>query len=260
MSIGTAKPSPEELAMVPHYFIDSHSVNESLNARDFEHLALGYLHQIFSTNDVAIVCGGTGLYIKALCEGIDDMPDTDRQIEEEIQRQFREMGLEWLQEQLRQKDPEFFAQAEQQNPVRLIRALAFFESNKESIMRYRKAQAKPRDFKVIKIALNLPREVLYTRINRRVDLMMQQGLLQEVSSLYTLRHLKNLQTVGYSEFYEAGPFPLGEEQLAQAVDKVKQHTRNYAKRQLTWLKKDKEFVWFAPDEWDAVTAYIKSNL
>lgn len=259
MNIGTAKPGPAELAAVPHYFINSHSIQDNINAAGYEQLALGYLEEIFTTSAVAIVCGGTGLYIKALCEGIDAMPDVDRAIETGIKQQFETNGLSWLQEKLRAKDPVFFEQAEQQNPVRLIRALSFFETHKQSITGFKTRTAKERPFRVIKIALDIPREQLYARINHRVDLMMEAGLLAEIEALYPLRQLKNLQTVGYSEFYEAGAFPLTGAQIEAAVDKVKQHTRNYAKRQLTWFRKDQAFSWFAPGDFGGVLEYIHAK-
>lgn len=260
MSIGTAKPSAEELAMIPHFFIDSHSIHQSINAADYEQLALQYLETIFEKSPVAIVCGGTGLYIKALLEGIDEMPEVDKLIEEKVKQSFTDYGIEWLQKELQIKDPIFFAQAEQQNPVRLIRALAFFDTNGVSITTFKKGVAKQRPFKVVKIALDMPRAQLYERINHRVDVMMEQGLMAEVNNLYPLRTLKNLQTVGYSEFYDAGTFPLSELVLNQAIEKVKQHTRNYAKRQLTWFRKDTEYTWFAPDDYDGVWAFVNSKL
>lgn len=259
MNIGTAKPDAAELAAVTHYFINSHSIHDNINAADYEQLALAYLDHIFTTTDVAIVCGGTGLYIKALCEGIDVMPDADKTVEAAIKRQFEVNGLAWLQQELQAKDPVFFEQAEQQNPVRLIRALSFFETHQRSITDFKTQTAKERPFRVIKIALDMPRELLYTRINHRVDLMMEAGLLQEIETLYPYRMLKNLQTVGYSEFYEAGAFPLTAARIAEAVDKVKQHTRNYAKRQLTWFRKDQAFSWFAPDDFNGVLEYIHTK-
>lgn len=260
MSIGTAKPTDAELAAVRHYFINSHSISENINAADYEQLALSYLDEIFRNNDIAVCCGGTGLYIKALCEGIDEMPGVDKDIEQEIKTHFAMRGLDWLQAELRQKDPDFFRQAEQQNPVRLIRALSFWETHRRSILDYKKGISKPRPFNIIKIALDIPREALYQRIDMRVDMMMEQGLLQEVTELYPFRHLKNLRTVGYSEFYDAGDLPLSEKEVQAAVGKVKQHSRNYAKRQLTWFRKDKDFAWFAPDDLNGVLEYVKSKI
>ncbi len=259
MNIGTAKPDATELAAVPHYFINSHSIHDNINAADYEQLALAYLDHIFQSSEVAIVCGGTGLYIKALCEGIDAMPDVDRAIEAVIKQKFESNGLSWLQEELQAKDPVFFELAEQQNPVRLIRALSFFETHQRSITDFKTQTAKERPFRVIKIALDIPRSQLYARINHRVDGMMEAGLLQEIEALYPFRQLKNLQTVGYSEFYEAGELPLNKVQIEAAVDKVKQHTRNYAKRQLTWFRKDQAFAWFAPDDLGGVLDYIHAK-
>lgn len=241
MSIGTAKPTPEELSAVKHYFIDEFSVTENISAADYEKLALGYLNEIFSKHDAAVVCGGTGLYIKALCEGLDEMPTVDPAIEQDVNSKFKEDGLDWLQEMLQLEDPIFYAQAEQQNPARLLRALIFKLSTGKSITEFKTGGRKERDFDIIKIGLELPREVLYERINKRVDIMMQQGLEAEVKTLYPQRDLKNLQTVGYSELFE---YFGGNCSLEFAVDKIKQHTRNYAKRQLTWFKKDTEVNWF----------------
>lgn len=245
MTIGTAKPTEEELAQVHHYFINSHSVTEHLNTADFERLALGYLQDIFKRSDSAVICGGTGLYIKSLCEGIDEMPDIDEVVEQEINDQYQQKGIEWLQKAVQQEDPEFYKQGEIQNPVRLIRALSFVRSTGNSILNYRTGNKADRPFNIIKIALELPREVLYGSINRRVDIMMEQGLLEEVRKLYPQRHLKNLQTVGYSELFD---YIDGKYTLEEAVEKIKQHTRNYAKRQLTWFRKDKEFHWLGADD------------
>lgn len=245
MSIGTAKPDAAELAAVRHYFIDSHSISEELNAGDYEQLALGYCEAIFDKHDYAVVCGGTGLYIKALCEGIDDMPQTDRSIEQALQAAFEAQGLAWLQAAVAAEDPVFYAVAEQQNPARLIRALAFKRSTGISITRFRSGQEKQRPFNIIKIGLELPREVLYERINRRVDIMIQQGLWEEAVRLYPQKALKNLQTVGYTEIFECLDGNITRE---KSIELIKQHSRNYAKRQLTWFRKDKAFQWFAPDD------------
>jgi tRNA dimethylallyltransferase len=256
MSIGTAKPNAAELAAVHHYFINSHSITEDLNAGDYEKLALNYCDTIFAKYDYAVVCGGTGLYIKALCEGIDDMPKTDRDIEHKLQADYDANGIEWLQEIVSNEDPDFFAQAEQQNPARLIRALAFKRSNGISIMEYRSGNKKQRPFDIIKIGLELPREILYDRINCRVNIMMTQGLWEEASNLYPQRHLKNLQTVGYSEIFESLDGTISKE---KSIELIQQHSRNYAKRQLTWFKKDEAFQWFEPKDTDAITSYINSK-
>ncbi|RYD55126.1 MAG: tRNA (adenosine(37)-N6)-dimethylallyltransferase MiaA [Sphingobacteriales bacterium] len=253
MTIGTAKPSVEELTEVKHHFIDEFPVTKSLTAADYETLALGYLNDIFKTNNTAVVCGGTGLYIKALCDGLDEMPAMDEQIVAEVNEQYQLNGLHWLQRAILEEDPIFHQQGEMQNPARLIRALIFKRSTDESIIDFRTGARKPRNFKTVKIALELPREELYHRINRRVDKMMQEGLLEEVKALYPLKQLKNLQTVGYTELFDHLD---GKMTLEESVEKIKQHTRNYAKRQFTWFKKDKAFHWFHPTEKDLVEKII----
>lgn len=257
MSIGTAKPSEEELHLAPHYFINSHSITEQLNAADYEKLALGYCAEIFKDNRVAIVCGGTGLYIQALCAGMDTMPPVDRAIQMQAEQSFRENGIEWLQATLQKEDPDFFAVAEQQNPARLLRALVFYRSHHRSILQYRSGVQKQRDFNSIKIALELPRSILYERINERVDTMMQQGLLDEVRGLLPYRGLKNLQTVGYQELFD---YFDNTTDLATAVSLIKQHTRNYAKRQMTWFRKDSGYQWFGPDAYGDILKAIEAGL
>lgn len=245
MTIGTAKPSPEELSAAPHYFINAFPVTESLTAADYEELALNYLHTIFQSNDAAVVCGGTGLYIRALCEGLDEMPEISIDIAQDVQEKYEMLGLSWLQQSVRGEDPQFYTQGEIQNPARMLRALIFKRSTGESILNFRTGSKKERPFRIVKIGLELPREVLYERINARVDEMMEQGLLDEVRALYPLRHLKNLQTVGYVELFDYLDKKLT---LPEAVEKIKQNTRHYAKRQMTWFKKDKEIHWLPADD------------
>ncbi len=245
MTIGTAKPTPQELGAVTHYFIDEFSVVNSLTAADFENFSLGYLNEIFINHDTAVVCGGTGLYIKALCDGLDEMPEVDDELAAYINSQYEIRGLNWLQQSVQEEDPEFYKSAEVKNPARLLRALIFKRSTGESISSYRTGQKKPRHFKIVKAGLELPRELLYERINKRVEDMMAKGLLDEVKNLYQLRKLKNLQTVGYAELFE---YIEGNTSLDEAVEKIKQNTPHYAKRQMTWFKKDKEINWLNADE------------
>ena len=249
MNIGTAKPSVQELEAVKHYFIDEFSVTQSLTAADYETLALGYLQDIFQQQDTAVVCGGTGLYIKALCEGMDEMPPADETISADAHDEYETKGLHWLQRAVQEEDPDFYAVGEIKNPARLLRALIFKRSTGESIIHFRTGAKKQRDFSIVKIGLELPREVLYERIDKRVNTMMAQGLLDEVKGLYSLRTLKNLQTVGYTELFE---YIDGHYTLEDAVDKIKQNSRHYAKRQLTWFKKDKDMMWFNADDNDIV--------
>ncbi|HTN17997.1 MAG TPA: tRNA (adenosine(37)-N6)-dimethylallyltransferase MiaA [Chitinophagaceae bacterium] len=248
MHIGTAQPSAAELALVPHHFVNCFPPERSLSAADYEKLALSYLDTIFQKNDYAIACGGTGLYIKALCEGLDDMPPVAPDIEAQLNQNYAREGMDWLQQKIAEADPVFYASSgETANPSRMLRALAFRLSTGESITSYQTGIKKERPFGIIKVGLELPRAELYDRINTRVDQMIQEGLLQEAEQLFPLRHLKNLNTVGYSELFD---YFEGKLSLAQAIDKIKQHSRNYAKRQLTWFKKDKAFHWLpanAPD-------------
>lgn len=253
MTIGTAKPKAEELALVKHHFINSHSIQENLTVFDFEQYALNVLDDLFNKNKVAVVCGGTGLYIRALCEGIDEMPETSDLVFNAVDLELKQKGLAWLQATIAKEDPLFFQTAEKQNPARLIRALAFVRSTGKSITEFKTGQKKKRSFQTIKIALELPRPDLYNRINQRVDNMMDAGLLQEVESLLTCQSLKSLNTVGYSELFS---FFNGAISLENAVEKIKQHSRNYAKRQLTWFKKDKGFQWFSPDDKTGVLQFI----
>lgn len=254
MSIGTAKPTAEELAAVRHYFINSHSVTEHLSTADYEQLALQYLDDIFKHTNTAVVCGGTGLYIKTLCEGIDAMPEVDAAIDRQVNEQYQQQGIGWLQTAIQTEDPAFYNSGEIQNPVRMIRALSFIRSTGDSIVNYRKGHKAERPFNIVKIALELPREVLYQRINQRVDVMMQEGLLQEAQQLYEHRHLKNLQTVGYSELFD---YIDGKYTLPEAIDKIKQHSRNYAKRQLTWFRKDKDFHWLEAADEDILSNILR---
>ncbi len=245
MTIGTAKPSQEELQSVKHYFVDEFPVTTHLTAADFESLALKYLDEIFASRNMAVVCGGTGLYIKALCEGLDEMPETDPVIVRQIEDEYKLRGLSWLQQAMQKEDQVFYNTGEIQNPARMLRALSFIRTTGRSITQYRTQAKKQRPFRIIKVGLELPRELLYDRINQRVDEMMKQGLLAEVEKLLPYKHLKNLQTVGYAELFDHLD---GKCTLAEAVDKIKQHTRNYAKRQMTWFKKDPEISWFRADD------------
>lgn len=258
--IGTAQPSLEEMDGVPHHFIGSHSVHDTMNAGIYEHWALELLNTNFQQHDVAVLCGGTGLYIDALCNGIDEMPSTDATIMAAINEAYRQNGLQWLQETVAKEDPEFWAVAEQQNPSRLLRALAFLKSTGQSITKFRTKTQAQRNFTPIYLALQLDRTLLYQGINNRVDNMIKYGLLEEVAQQYPNKHLKNLATVGYAEFYTFGYWPLNKEDKAQAIEKVKQHSRNYAKRQITWFNKANKYTYFEPHQTDAMIAFIEKTI
>jgi tRNA dimethylallyltransferase len=245
LNIGVAKPSNTELLAVQHYFINSHSSTEDVNAGSFERYALEKLHSIFKENDVAIVCGGTGLYINALCQGQDLIPAIDAELRKNILDLYNANGIEWLQNELTKKDSNFAQIGEMQNPQRMLRALEVVMQTGNSILFYQKGAKKQRDFNIVKLAINIDRETLYERINLRVDVMMENGLLDEVKGLTECKHLNALQTVGYTELFA---YLNGDYSLQTAVYKIKQHTRNYAKRQLTWFKKDDALHWLTASE------------
>ena len=244
MNIGVAKPTSEELETIPHFFINNLGVTEEVNAKVFEKSALVFAKKIFEKNDSAVMAGGTGLYIKAFCEGIDLMPEVENETREKLRKAYFENGIQWLQEEVQKKDDAFWQQAEKNNPHRLLRALEIWETTGTSILEFQKKEKIQRAFKIVKIGLELPMPVLYERINLRVEKMMQQGLLQEVENLLPYRNYPALQTVGYKELFE---YLDGKCTLSEAVEKIKQHTRNYAKRQMTWFKKDQEIYWQSGD-------------
>ena len=252
MKIGVARPSDQELAEIKHYFIASHSVSEDLNAGSFEKYALAAAEEIFQKNKVAVMVGGTGLYIKAFCEGIDPMPVVPEEVRKQVTEGYEQKGLIWLQKELQQKDPAFWAVAEQQNPQRLMRALEVLYATGQSIMIYRTAKKTERPFRIIKIGLELPKEKLHERIHLRVDQMMQEGLLEEVKSLLTHRLHNALQTVGYRELFDHID---GLCSLEEAINQIKTNTRHYAKRQMTWFTKDKEIKWMTPSNDSLVCVY-----
>jgi tRNA dimethylallyltransferase len=255
MAIGTAKPNVAELATVKHYFIDSHSIAEPFSVGDFEKQGLALLDKLFKTHDHVILAGGSGLYIKAICEGFDDLPTADPSIREKLNQELEEKGIESLQQKLKLADPVYYEEVDLDNPQRIIRALEVFESSGKPISSYRQATVNKRPFNIIKLALNLPREVLYNRINERVNIMVQQGLLAEVSELLPYRHLNALNTVGYTELFD---YFDGKTSLDKAIEMIKQNTRRFAKRQLTWFRKDGLFHWFQANDPDLLDQMIST--
>ncbi len=245
MNIGTAKPAPGELAQVKHHFINSHSITDNFNVGDFERQGLALLDELFKKKDKVIMVGGSGLYIKAICEGFDQLPDANLAIRERLNTDLEEKGINYLQEKLRIADPEYHAQVDLHNPQRVIRALEVYESNGQPFSLYRKANFKIRPFNVIKYGISRPREKLYERINQRVDEMIANGLIEEARTLLPSSHLNALQTVGYTEVFN---YLNGKTDLPAAIAAIKQNTRRFAKRQMTWFNKDKEIKWLNPDE------------
>lgn len=245
MAIGTAKPSPAELAQAKHHFINSHSVTDNYNVGDFERDGLVLLDELFKTHNQVVMVGGSGLYIKAICEGFDEFPEVTPEIQQKVRAQFEENGMDWLQEKLKQADPVYYQQVDINNPQRLLRALEVFESSGQPFSSFRKAGVRKRPFNILKVGLAWPREQLYNRINMRVDMMLAEGLVDEVKALLPYRHLNALQTVGYTEIFD---YLDGQTNLPTAVELIKRNTRHFAKRQMTWFNRDKEMNWVTPDE------------
>jgi len=245
ISIGTAKPNDDELAAVKHYFINSLSITETFTAGDYEKQSLELLNDLFKMHNVVILVGGSGLFIKAVCEGFDEFPNPTPGLREKLNREFDEKGIGYLQEKLKTADHEYYELVDLNNPQRVIRALEVFETTGKPYSSYRKSSINNRPFGIIKLGLNLPREILYRRINQRVDDMVKQGLVEEVNSLLPYRHLNALNTVGYSELFD---YFDGKTDLPTAIGLIKQNTRRFAKRQITWFRKDDGILWFESDK------------
>jgi tRNA dimethylallyltransferase len=249
MNIGTAKPSIEQLKAVRHHLIGNVSITEKYNAGRFEKDALACLSAIFKYNQYALLVGGSGLYINALCHGLDELPDSDPEIRDSLVRRFRLHGIEFLQDALKKADPEYYTNVDLANPNRLIRALEVFEITGMPYSAFRKGVQVKRDFDILKLGLAVPRDKLISRINERTDKMMQDGLLEEVKSLLPFRSSNALNTVGYKELFD---YLDGKYSLEEAVEKIKINTRRYAKRQMTWFRRDQEIVWFDPENEDGI--------
>jgi tRNA dimethylallyltransferase len=245
LNIGVAKPSKAELTAVHHYFIDSHSIRDAVNAAVFEELALQWTADIFRESPTAVMVGGTGLYIKAFTDGLDEIPAVDRDIRQQCQQRYMENGIAWLRQEVNNLDPAYYAEGEIQNPQRLLRALEVRLSTGRSILGFRRATPRQRPFHIRKIGLDLPKEELHRRIHDRVDQMITQGLVEEVKGLTPWRRHNALQTVGYKEIFE---YLDGLCSLDEAIAKIKTNTRHYAKRQLTWFRKDPHIQWMRPDD------------
>ena len=253
LNMGVAKPSAEQLQKVKHWFINSHSVVDEVNSKVFEVYALQKAEEVFKHDHLAVMVGGTGLYIKAFCEGMDEVPVIDPQIREELIAGFKNNGLQWVQKEVEKNDPLFFSKGEIQNPQRMIRALEVKLSTGRSILEFQSHQKKERNFKIVKIGLELPKEELHQNINKRVDDMMNSGLLDEVKSLSSFKHLNALQTVGYRELFDHLE---GKITLADAIEQIKTNTRQYAKRQMTWFKKDKDVKWLSLPAINEIISFI----
>lgn len=241
LKIGTAAPSSEELSLVPHHFIGNLSIAQDYSVGDFEKDALIKINELFNKYDQLIMVGGSGLYEKAVNEGLDDFPDIDSKVREDLMVEIQEKGLSYLQEELKKNDPEYYSRVDYNNPVRVMRALEIFRGTGKPYSSFRKNLVKKRNFTSVKIGLTASRDLIYDRINKRVDLMMEKGLLEEVISLQSYRHKNALQTVGYKELFD---YLDGNSSLEFAIDEIKKNSRRYAKRQLTWYRRDESVNWF----------------
>lgn len=257
LNIGVARPSEQELALVPHYFINSHSIQQLVSAADFEKYALEHVEKIFEQQDLAIMVGGTGLYIRAFCEGLDEIPSIDEAVKKIIISNYNEGGIIWLQEQIKKEDPSYFLQGEILNPQRMMRALEVKLSTGKSITSFQSKQKKQRPFNIIQLGLELPRQELYERINKRVEMMIASGLEEEVKRLLPYKHLNALQTVGYRELFDMLEGNISRE---KAIELIKQNTRHYAKRQMTWFKKDANIEWIDMQHADQALQVIQKKL
>jgi tRNA dimethylallyltransferase len=257
ISIGTAKPNNEELAAIKHYFIHSHSIHTPYNVGQYEIEVMPLLTTLFQQHDVVILCGGSGLYIRAIVEGLDQFPTISQAVQEKLKEDFQLDGLSHLQKELSNKDPNYYQVVDIENPHRVLRALAVIRETGLPFSSFLNKKKTKRDFNCIKIGLEWPREQLYNRINERVLQMMEQGLLEEAKSVYPYREISSLQTVGYVELFD---FMEGKTDLKTAIQLIQQHSRNYAKRQLTWFKKDAEMKWFHPNALAEIKQHIYLQL
>ncbi|HRN58289.1 MAG TPA: tRNA (adenosine(37)-N6)-dimethylallyltransferase MiaA [Agriterribacter sp.] len=257
LNIGVAKPDPSALKKIRHYFINTHSIHDEMNAGRFEAYALQAAAEIFEQHDTAIMVGGTGLYIKAFCKGMDDIPEIKEAVRQWVRQQYAVAGISWLREMLQQHDPVFYSKGEMRNPQRMMRALEVKLSLGVSVLELHSRPQKQRGFSIINIGVGLPRKDIYHNVNKRVDDMMEEGLLEEAAALYSYRHLNALQTVGYTELFD---YMDGKCTLQEAVDAIKKNTRHYAKRQLTWFKKDKSIHWFAPGDVKNIIDRIETQI
>ncbi len=258
--IGTAAPAADQLAAVPHYFTGILSLHQDYNVSQYEKEVLALLRQKFREHDAMIMCGGSGLYIDAVCKGIDRLPDSDPILRKELQDKWQQQGIEALQEQLKNLDPEYYALVDRQNHKRLMRAIEVCLQTGKKYSELRLNSPQKRDFNILKIGLRLPREILFEHINRRTETMMENGWLEEAKKVFPFRKQNALNTVGYKELFA---YLDGKSTLEEAIEKIKTNTRRYAKRQLTWFRKDEEIRWFSPEEeegiWRLVNTYFEKE-
>ena len=255
--IGTAQPDAEQLQRVEHHFIASHDLTDEFNCGAYEVVALKRLNELFSQHDTVVAVGGSGLYVKALCEGMDDMPEVDAELRQKLSERLQNEGLESLAEELRQRDAEFYEVVDRKNPARVLRALEVCIATGKPYSSLRTGTKRVRDFNIVKIGTDMPRDILYDRIDRRVDIMVEQGLEAEARSVYHLREHNSLQTVGYREMFDYFDGTISRE---EAIELIKRNSRRYAKRQLTWFRRDSEIEWFHPADKSDIIDYLEAKI
>jgi tRNA dimethylallyltransferase len=257
MTIGTAVPSIEELSEIKHHFIHSHSLTDNYNASKYESEALPLIEQLFTKYDILFLVGGSMLYVDAICEGIDEMPDIPPDLRQSVQEQYNTEGLESLRLQLKKLDPEYYEVVDLKNHVRIIHALEVCLLTGKTYSSFRLNKKKQRSFKIIKIGLNCDREQLHNKINKRVDQMIAEGLENEAQRLFSLKNNSALNTVGYREFFD---YFAGSATKQQAIELIKRNTRRYARKQITWFRNDPEVKWFESDEFERIKTYIETQI
>lgn len=257
MKIGTAVPSAMQLETIPHYFIGCRSIQEYYNASMFEQDAVALLGRLFTQHDQVIMTGGSGMYMDAVCHGIDDFPTVNAIIRENLKSEFQQKGMDWLRSRIQESDPVYYAQVDLNNPKRLLKALEIITMTGRPYSSFLTQKKKERDFGFIPVGLNMERKALYHQINCRVDSMIGKGLVEEVKTLLPFRHLNALNTVGYREIFD---YLDGKVTLEEAIDLIKRHSRQYARRQITWFKKNNDIRWFTPYENSEMITYIADSI
>lgn len=255
LKIGTAAPTADELNAVQHYNIATHSIHDYYSAWEFEQDALAYSERLFKTHDQLVLTGGSMMYIDAVCKGIDELPNVDQELRDQLKNQYEQEGIEVMRRQLKQLDPVFYDQVDLQNHKRVIHAVEICLLTGKPYSSLRTNSIKERPFRIIKVGLNMDREELYERINHRVDLMVEQGLIEEARQFYAYKNLNSLNTVGYKELFAHFD---GEYDEHKAIELIKRNSRRYAKKQLTWFKRDSEIKWFKPSELNTIISYCES--
>ncbi len=257
LPIGTAAATEEQKALVPHHFVGELELDQYFSAARFEEEVINFLEDYFKDKDVALMTGGSMMYVDAVCKGIDDMPSVDEAVRQEVAKRYKEEGLAPLLAQLEQLDPEYYAIVDRMNPKRVMHGVEICLTTGQTFTSFRKNTIKERPFKIIKVGLTRDREELYARINARVDQMIEEGLIDEVKSVLDYRHLNSLNTVGYKEILK---YLDGEWDLDFAIEKIKQNTRIYSRKQVTWFKRDQDIQWFHPDDKTAILNYVAQQI